>query len=211
DRRGVVARTRAVRAPDRERAVLRLARQAVLEDDHRAHLVRALRRRDVVALDAQRRRVEAERLLDLLEGLAARREVARAPSAVQRERLLGVAVHRLREGALVAALRHTDPHLRPAQPREPGADLLDVRREDRDEDLARDGVGHGVLLLGTCRTPPVTYGRGLLDAVHLLQQVLDELGVGDVLDLLHDPAALAPDASVADVEDLDRGLELVAG
>ncbi len=32
-----------------------------------------------------------------------------------------------------------------------------------------------------------------------------------VLDLLHDPAALAADAAAADVEDLDGGLEVVVG
>src|SRR5579875_3638769 len=47
-------------APDREPAVLALAGQAVLEDDHRRDHVRALQVGHVVALDAQRRVVQAE-------------------------------------------------------------------------------------------------------------------------------------------------------
>src|SRR5262249_735659 len=46
-------------------------------------------------------------------------------------------------------------------------------------------------------------------AVHLAQEVLDQLAVADVLHLVHHPAALAPDTAAADVEDLDGGLELV--
>ena len=60
-------------APDDEPAVLALARQAVLEDDHRRDDVGALDVADVVALDAQRRVVELEGVLELLQGLAAQR------------------------------------------------------------------------------------------------------------------------------------------
>ena len=41
--------------------------------------------------------------------------------------------------------------------------------------------------------------------------MLDQPGGGQVLDLLDDPAALAADPATADVEDLDRRLELVLG
>ena len=50
-----------------------------------------------------------------------------------------------------------------------------------------------------------------LAAVDLLEQVLDQLAGVTVLDLLDHPAALAADPAAADVEDLDRGLELVLG
>ena len=44
-----------------------------------------------------------------------------------------------------------------------------------------------------------------------MQESLDQLSVRHVLDLFHDPAALAADAPAADVEDLDGRLEVVAG
>jgi hypothetical protein len=195
DRCGVVACALPVRPAYREGAVLGLARETVLEHDHRGHLVRAHRGRHVVALDAQRRARQLEGLLDLLERLAARREVARASRAVQRERLLGVLAHRLGELALVPALGHADAHARATQPREPRRDLVRLGRQDRHEDLARDRArGVGVLRRRT---------------VDLLQEVLDELGVARVLDLLDDPAPLTTDAPTAHVEHLDGRLELV--
>ena len=63
----------AVDATDHEPAVLALAGEAVLEDHHRRDDLGALEVGDVVALDPQRRLVEAQRLLDLLERLVARR------------------------------------------------------------------------------------------------------------------------------------------
>ena len=48
-------------------------------------------------------------------------------------------------------------------------------------------------------------------AVYLAQEVLDQLAVADVLDLVHHPPALAADPAAADVEHLDRGLELIPG
>src|SRR5262249_36780821 len=45
--------------------------------------------------------------------------------------------------------------------------------------------------------------------VHLAEEVLDELAGTDVLDLVHDPSALAAYPATAYVEDLDRGFELV--
>ena len=99
-------------APDDEAAVLALAGQAVLEDHHRRDDLALLQVRDVEALDAQRRLVEPERLLDLLQREAARGQVAAAPGLVQRERLLGVARDGLHQRPLVAALRH--PQVDPA-------------------------------------------------------------------------------------------------
>src|SRR5690606_32862961 len=56
----------AVLGPDREPAVFALAGQAVLEHHHGGDDVLALEVGDVVALDAQRRLVEVERVGDLL-------------------------------------------------------------------------------------------------------------------------------------------------
>ena len=68
--------TSPVLGPDGEAAVFALAGQAVLEDHHRGDDVVALQVGDVVALDAQRRLVEVERVGDLLQRLAAGGQVA---------------------------------------------------------------------------------------------------------------------------------------
>ena len=88
--------------------------QPVLEDDHAGHHLGALEVGDVVALDAQRRLVEAERLLDLLQRLVAGGQVGAALGLVHHQRLAGVAGHGLLQRPLVAALRHPDPD--PAPP-----------------------------------------------------------------------------------------------
>ena len=64
------------RAPDRRSGGTRSCGQPVLEDDHAGDHVGALDLRDVVALDAQRRGLQAERLGDLLQRLAAGGQVA---------------------------------------------------------------------------------------------------------------------------------------
>ena len=115
-RRGVVGGAGLVAADD-EPAVLGLARQAVLEDDHRPDDLGALDVADVEALDAQRRLVELEGVLQLLERLAAGREVAGAGDLVPGQALLGVAGDGLHEGALVAAARHPQVDPAAAQPR----------------------------------------------------------------------------------------------
>ena len=92
----------AVDALDHEPAVLALAGQAVLEDDHRRDHLGALEVGDVVALDPQRHVLEAERLLDLLQRAVAGGQVAGALGLVQGQRLLGVAGDGLLEGLLVA-------------------------------------------------------------------------------------------------------------
>ena len=181
-------------APDDEPAVLGLARQAVLEDDHRRDDVGALDVADVEALDPQRRVGQLEGLLELLEGLAAGGEVAGPGHLVPGEGLLGVAADRLHQRPLVAALR--DPQVDPvaAEGAEPGGEGLGLGGHDRDEDLARHLVGAVLRLV----------------AVDLLEQVAHQLG--DVLALLLDhPAALAADPAAADEEHLDGRLELVVG
>ena len=115
-RRGVVGGPGLVAAHD-EPAVLGLARQAVLEDDHRADDLGALHVADVEALDAQRGLVELEGVLQLLQRLAAGGEVAGPGHLVPGQALLGVAGHGLHQGALVAAARHPQVDPAPAQRR----------------------------------------------------------------------------------------------
>ena len=160
--------------------------------------MRALQVGDVVALDAQRRVVELKRVLDLLQRLGPRGEVARAAELVQREGLRGVAGDGLGQGLLVAALRHAQVHRPAAALGEPLGHRLGVRRQLGDEDLARDAVAV---------RPCVVSSRAL--AVELAEERLDEGRRRGLLDLLHHPAALAPDPAAAHVEDLHGGLKLV--
>ena len=115
---------------------------------------------------------------------------------MQHEGLLGVAGDGRHQRALVAAPRHPQVHPAPAQPGQPGAQGLGVVGEHRDQDLA----GHRL-------APAVAH----LVAVDLLEEVLDQVAGGDVLDLVDHPATLAAHPPAADVEDLDCGLERVLG
>ena len=134
-----------------------------------------------------------ERVLELLERLAARGEVAGPGDLVPGERLLGVAADRVHEGPLVAALRDAQVDAETAE----GAQPVARPRTRR----ARSGRGPRA---ARCRARPAPV------AVDLLEQVLDQLG--DVLALLLDhPAALAADPAAADEEHLDGRLELVVG
>ncbi len=179
-------------ALDLEAAVLALALQAVLEDDHGGHDVVALEMGDVVALDAQRGAVQAEGVGDLLQRARARGQVGGPLGLVQDEGLLGVALDGLHQRLLVAALRNAQRDVRPAALGEPLLDRLHRLGQGRDEDLLRHGIP-------------------ALLAVELLEGVFDEGAGGDLLDLVGDPAALAAHASAADVEDLHGRLQLVLG
>ena len=87
-----------------EAAVVGLARVAVAEDDHRGDDVGRAEVRDVEALDADRRDVEAERLAQALQALAARSSRALGATLLAFERQRGVALGQLEELALLAAL-----------------------------------------------------------------------------------------------------------
>ncbi len=179
-------------ALDLEAPVLALALEAVLEDDHGGHHVVALEMGDVVALDPQRGAVQVEGLGDLLQRARAGGEVGGALGLVQHERLLGVALHGLHEGLLVAALRDAQRDARPAPCRQPLLDGLHRVGQCRDKDL-----------LG--------YGVALLLPVELLECVLDEGAGGDLLDLVGHPAPLAAYPPTAYVEDLHGRFQLVLG
>ncbi len=182
----------ALEALDLETAVLALACEAVLEDHHGRDHVVTLEVRDVEALDAQWRGVETERLGDLLQCAGTRREVGRALGLVQPQRLLGVALDRAHQVLLVAPLRDTQAHQGPTPVGQPLGHGVGVLGERRDEHF----LGHGV-----ARLLPV----------ELLERVLHQPRRVDGLDLVGDPAALAPDPSAADVEDLDSRFQLVLG
>ena len=156
--------------------------------------------RDVHALDAQRGVRQLEGLLQLGEGERAGGEVAGPPHPVPGEGLLGVALDGLHQVALVAALGHPQRDLAAAQLLEQLGVDVGVLGELGHQHLA----GHGL---------PRLADAGLLvdAAVDLQQELLDQLAGGDRLDLVDDPAALAAHPPAADVEDLDRGLQLVLG
>ena len=114
------------------------------------------------------------------------------------ERLLGVALDRLEQAALVAALGHPQAHPAAAQLAEQLLVDVGVLGQLGDQHLLRH------------RLPRLADAGLLVDAaVHLQQELLHQLAGGDRLDLVDDPAALPADPAAADVEDLDRGLELV--
>ena len=175
-----------------EAAVLALVGQAVGEHHHRTDVVGALQVGHVVALDAQRSLGQPERVLQLGERPAAAVVIGCPAQPVARELLLGVARHRLVQVAFVAALRHPDLDPRAAFVREPLLVHRTVLRVDRDEHLLR-------------------HTEGRLVAVQGLQDAVDQAPRREVLHLVEHEALAPDDATLADVEDLDGGLELVVG
>ena len=163
---------------------------------------------DVDAFDPQRRVGQPERFLNVLQRSGSGGEVTGPLELVLLQRLLGVAVHGLGQGLLVAAPRHPQRHPRPAQPGQPTGQLIGVGRQARHQHLARHRVGGFVCgLVGF----GVQFG---LVAVELGEELLDELrlrGIAGVAGLLDDPAALSAHPAAAHVEHLHRGLEVVVG
>ena len=198
---GIVARGVAGNAVG---AVGVLRGHAVLENDHGRDHVRALHVRNVVALDAQQRVGQFERLLQLHEGGATGGQVTGSAALVQGQRLARILGNRLHEFCLVAALRDANLHGTAAHLRQPGRQLLLILGLHRHEHGTRNIVAVqallGILLGGEAR-------RNI--AVHLRNQLLDELRVGAVVDLLHDPAALAADPAAAHEEHLNGRLQVV--
>src|ERR1700757_3197364 len=87
--------------PDREVAVVRFARQTVLEHHQRGHHIGALHVADVDAFDAQRRVGQAQRVLNALQRSRSGVEVAGPPQLVLLQSLFRVALHGLGQRALV--------------------------------------------------------------------------------------------------------------
>ena len=194
-----MAAVSSVRRPaprDREAAVLALARQAVLEDDHRGDHVGALEVGDVEALDAQRR---------ARPGPSASLRSPPAPGCGWSGRRPGAVLCR---ASACSALRARSPSA-PACRRAAAPAGRPARRAGRSSQLG-DGVGVGRAAPGTSTSRGTRRRRA---------RRRRPAGAGarpgrrwsSVLDLLDDPAALAADPAAADVEDLDRGLELVLG
>ena len=123
---------------------------------------------------------------------------------MQGQRLARILGNRLHEFCLVAALRDANLHGAAAHLRQPRRQLLLILGLHRHEHGTRNIVAVqallGVLLGGEAR-------RNI--AVHLRDELLDELCVGAVVDLLHDPAALAADPAAAHEEHLNGRLQVV--
>ena len=160
--------------------------------------MRALQVRHVVALDPQRRVLQAEGVLDLAQRLAPGGQVAGPAGLVQGQSLGGVAGHRLEQRLLVAAPRHPQVHRAAAAFGQPLGHRGRVRRHLGHQDLARyarvDRLGVG----GSVR-------------VDLAEEMLHQAGRGHVFHLVQHPAALPADPAAAHVEHLHGRLELVLG
>ena len=185
-------------------AVGLLGGHAVFEDHHGGDHVRTLHVRNVVTFDAQQRVGKLKGRLQLHEGGAAGGQIAGTAALVQGQRLARVLGDRLHELCLVAALRDANLHGAAAHLRQPRRQLLLILGLHRHEHGTRNIVAVqallGVLLGGEAR-------RNI--AVHLRDELLDELCVGAVVDLLHDPAALAADPAAAHEEHLNGRLQVV--
>ena len=147
---------------------------------------------DVEALDAQQRDWQFQRFLQFLQRLGPDGQVTCPAGLVEPERVLGVIPDRGHERGLVTALRNADVHLGAADSAEPRRKILCVARLNGHQDFARKpALDLGVL------------------AVDLLEEVFDEVGGGEVLHLLDNPAALAADPAAPDMEHLDGRFEFV--
>ena len=177
---------------DLEAAVVGPLGQPVLEHHHGAHVVGPLQVAHVEALDTQRGLAQAERRLELGQGLGAGVVVGRPAQAVTGQVLGGRPGHRLLQGALGAPAG--------ARPRRPG------RRARCAASLAGGRGRRGSSGTRTRR------GTSAADrAVDLGHDQAHELGRAEVLHLLGHEAAVADHPAPADVEDLHRGLERVVG
>ena len=135
-----------------ELAVVRLLREARLEDDHRGHDVRALDVRDVEALDALRLDLEVEEVPQRAQDLL--RLLARV-LPLQLEGQPRVAHDELEQAQLLPALGHVDADEGPAPGGEPRLQEVAVRDLLRHHDLAGHVAPPGVeLLQGRGERPP---------------------------------------------------------
>src|SRR6059058_4018883 len=125
---------------------MRLLRDRVLEDDHRPDDLLTLDVRDVEALDADRQRLEVERLPQLLERLEAARALGLAHVCLRVERELRILLRELLEAALLAALGRTHLDARRAPLGEERLERTEVARSARHEDLRRDRRRAAVVL-----------------------------------------------------------------
>ena len=153
----------------------------------------ALQVGDVVALDAQRRLGQVERLRDLLERLVAGGQVAGPLGLVQAERLARRCGRR--SPAAPSCRRAAGPGATPG------------RRAARSSSCSRVAASGGSAGTRTSRgiaspdSPAYSWSR----------KSSTSSAVAALLDPVGDPAALAADPAAADVEDLHRDLERVLG
>ena len=180
---------RALDALDPEAPVLAAARLAVLEDDHAADRLGALEVRDVVALDAHRRSGQAEGLGQLLERGQRLALVGEPARLLARQRLAGVPRRERHELTALPALRDVEADMAPALLRGTPRCRRRPAAVERHVDLARDGARARVVLLDEA-------------AEHLL--------VGRLADGVQQEHVAPDHLAVADGEQLDRGLAVLA-
>jgi len=134
--------------------------------------------------------------LQLLQRTRAGGQVRSAAQLLRRQCLAGVLVDGVHQRPLVPAAGHPDRDPSATGGPEPRRDGLDVVGQVRHEDLAGDRV----------TAVPLRPA-----AVDLDEEALDELALGGVVAPVGHPPPLSPDPPLADVEDLDGGLQLVGG
>ncbi len=145
----------------------------------------------VEALDTQRGLAQAQRRLQLGQGLGAGIVIGRPPQPVTGQILGGRTGDGLLQRTLRPPLRHCDVDRPLAHGGQPAAEEIEIGR--------RLGDQHPAWYLGA--DGPVDLG----------QHETHELGCAEVLHLLGHKAAVADDPAPADVEDLHRRLQRVLG
>ncbi len=129
---------------------------------------------------------------------------------MQGQRLGSVPRHGGEQGLLVPPPGYPERDRPAAAGRQPFLDCRRVRRQHGHEDFARHGAVSAGLRPAALGLPGAGASDGVL-AVHLAEEMLDELTCRHVLDLVNHPAPLPADPPAADVEDLHGGLKLILG
>ena len=163
-----------------EATVLRLVRPPVREDHHARDRERAVKRRDVEALDAHGRGVKRERALKLEQRLVGAVVGIARPHHVARERVVRVVAGHVEQMPLLASLGTVEVTGAPSLLGEPLPHHLGVGQVDREVDLGGD-VGRLVVVA--------------------LDEAADELLLGDVEPLVEDELDRAHRAALAHDED----------
>ena len=186
--------------PDAELAVVRLLRQRVLEDDHGADVLGAHRGRDVEALDADRKRLQVERLAQLLERLDPSEPLLLRDGSVGRERVPRVLRRELLKPPLLPSFRRADLDAGAPAFREELLQRRHVPGVARHDDLRRHGRRAAVVL----QAERLDNRRRVLpaDVLEMERVAVDHLPVAEWEDL-HD-RAVPLGRKADDVDGADR-------
>ncbi len=136
----------ALERADLEAPVVRLARRAALERDHRRHRVGRAEVRDVEALDPDRQRIHPERLAQVVERIHPLLAAALGAQLVLLDREPRVALGQLVQAALVPALRVTQLDRRLAPLLQRLSHDVGLHERGRPDDLPRYREGRRVVL-----------------------------------------------------------------